>query len=238
MARRLIWLAGCAAAVQLAIAVVAFTTARGVSHAVLGMGIGLYVFWIILGGLLTWRFREPVRRLMQRITIAWPVKFILLATALAMLEEVVTVAMTNTARFYGVSMDQAHVTASANYWDVVLTSSVVLFVPMFCIWAWLLSRYSFSAEAVFLLWGVTGALMETLYGGPQHLLEAGMWTFVYGLMIFLPAYAIPAERSARPPRWWAYLAAPAVTLLGVVPGGILATIFRHLRPPHVFPGIH
>ena len=238
MARRLIWVAGGVAGAQLAFAVVVFLKSRGVSHAILGMGIGIYIFWIILGGLLTWRFRKRLRKLAKEVSIAWQVKFVLLATVLAMIEEAITVAMTNTAPFYGVSMERAHVTASADYWDVVLTSSVVLFVPMFCIWAWLLSRYAFSAEAVFLLWGTTGAVMEALYGGPQHLLEIGMWMFVYGLMIYLPTCTVPEERAAKAPRWWWYFAAPAVTLLGVVPGGILATIFRQLRPPHNLPGAH
>jgi hypothetical protein len=95
-------------------------------HAILGMGIGLYVFWIIIGGLLMWWLREPIGNFVQRIPRGWTIKFIVFATALAMLEEVVTVAMTNTAPLYDVAMAPAHVTGSANYWDVVLTSSVVL----------------------------------------------------------------------------------------------------------------
>jgi hypothetical protein len=31
-----------------------------------------------------------------------------------------------------------------------------------------------------------------------------MWILVYGLMIWLPAHAVPADRGARQPRWWAY----------------------------------
>ena len=88
---------------------------------------------------------------MQRIPSGWTIKFIVFATALVTLEEVVTVAMTNTAPLYGVAMAPAHVTGSANYWDVVLTSSGSV-VPMLCIWA--MTRYAFSAESAFLMWGV------------------------------------------------------------------------------------
>ena len=63
---------------------------------------------------------------MQRIPSGWTIKFIVFATALATLEEVVTVAMTNTAPLYSVAIRAAYVTGSANYWDVVLTSRVVL----------------------------------------------------------------------------------------------------------------
>jgi hypothetical protein len=200
------------------------------------MGIGLYAFWIILGGLLMWRYRDQIRKGVKRIRLHWQLKFILFATALAMLEEAVTVAMTNTAPLYGVTMTQAHITASANYWDVVLTNSVVLFVPMFCIWAWILSYYDFSPEATFLLWGLSGTLLETIAGGPQHCLEIGMWMFVYGLMIYLPAYAIPGDRDVKKPSWWHYPLFSAGMLLGIIPGGLVATIIKHFRTPHFFPG--
>lgn len=199
------------------------------------MGIGLFVVWIILGGLLMRRYRDQIRRAVRNLRVNWQLKFILLATALAMLEEVVTVGMTNTAPLYRLTMTQAHITASANYWDVVLTNSVVLFVPMFCIWSWILSRYDLSPEAVFLLWGLTGTLMETIAGGPQHWLELGMWMFVYGLMIYLPAYSIPSGRVVKKPQWWQYPLFIAVVLLGIIPGGALATLIRHIRVTHLFP---
>jgi len=60
-----------------------------------------------------------------------------------------------------------------------------------------------------------------------------MWIFVR-TDDYLPAYSLPADRGAKPPRPWQYVAAPVLTILGVVPGGILAAIFRHLRPPHIF----
>jgi hypothetical protein len=236
MARRLIVLFGCLAALQLIFAVIAFdhvgpTRAR----AILGMGIGLYLLWIILAGILMRILREPARRAVQRIRLSWPVKFVLFATALACLEEAVTVSMTNTAPLYGVTTAQAHITASANYWDVVLTSSVVLFVPMFCIWAAILARYRVSPASVFLLWGLTGTLMESIAAGPRHLLEIGMWMLVYGLMIYLPAFTIPLDRPMRMPAWWHYPLFVVAPLVGVIPGGILATIFRHFLHPHVFP---
>ncbi len=236
MARRLIILFACLAALQLLFAVVAFYHTRSATQsAVLGMGIGLYLFWIVLFGIITYILPEPARRAVQRIRMPWPAKFILFATALACLEEVVTVSMTNTASLYGVSMDQAHITASANYWDVVLTSSVVLFAPMFCIWALILARYQISPSAVFLLWGFTGTLMEMAAGGPRHILEIGMWVFVYGLMIYLPTVSLPPSRPLPTPAWWYYPLFVLVPLLGVIPGGILATIFRRLLHPHIFP---
>lgn len=239
MAEKLIRFFGYIAAAQLVFALVVFAITRGTPvHAVMGMGIGLYLFWIIIGGLLMKKYRDPVRAFVENIRVSWQLKFILFSTALAMIEEVVTVAMTNTAPWYGVTMAQAHITASSNYWDVILTNSVVLFVPMFCIWAWLLSRYDFSPEAVFLLWGLSGTFLEMVTGGPQHILEIGMWMFVYGLMVYLPAYSIPRERSVKQPQWWHYLFSFAIVFLGIIPGGILAAIIKYIRPPHFFPGFN
>lgn len=40
--------------------------------------------------------------------------------------------------------------------------------------------------------------------GLQSLANFGLWIFVYGLMVWLPAHWAPPGRSARVPRWWAY----------------------------------
>lgn len=161
------------------------------------MGIGLYIFWIIIGGLPMWWLREPIGNFVHRIPGGWTIKFIVFATALAMLEEVVTVAMANTASLYGVAMAQA----TRYRFGQLLGRGVVLFVPMFCIWAWLLARYAFSAESVFLIWGVTGTLLEILYAGPSQVLQIGMWIFVYGLRsICLPLrFLVIAERNRLGP---------------------------------------
>ena len=44
---------------------------------------------------------------------------------LAMLEEVVTTSMTNCAPLFGVKIGEAYITASSNYFDVILRHSVV-----------------------------------------------------------------------------------------------------------------
>jgi len=209
-----------------------------VTHATLGMGLGIYLFWILPAAYLTLKFREPVKDFVQGIGLDWRLKFVLFATLLVLLEEAVTTSMTNTAPLYGVSMAVAHATASANYLDVVLTHSVVLLVPMFCVWAWLLSRYDFPAKQVFLLWGLSGGFMEVLYGGLQGIGLTGFWVLVYGLMIYLPAYCVPAGRPVRKPGAWLYAAVIiGVVIAGVIPGGIAATVIKQLRPPHYFPGV-
>ena len=116
----------------------------------------------------------------------WRLKFVRLATLLALLEGAITVTMTNLAPLFGVLVGAAYITASANDLDVVALHSVVVFVPMFIAWAVLLSRWDFTPAQVVLLFGLTGTLAEVSFGGIQQFVQIAMWTFVYGLMVFLP----------------------------------------------------
>ena len=222
-------------AVQLLLATVvflfSFNSKQVVTHAVLGMGLGLYLFWIILFGLVSAGFKNQVRRFSDTLKINWHLKFVVFSIALAMLEEVVTTTMTNLAPIFGARVGQAYITASANYWDVVLGHSVIAFAPMFIAWAVLLSYFDFTSNQVFLLFGLTGTIGESLFGGPRHMLEIGMWMFVYGLMIYLPAYCLPARQKAKPPRWYHFII--AVFLPFVFAAAFLAfaaPLMHHVRP--------
>jgi len=207
-------------------------------RAVLGMGWGLIFLWIGLGGTFMYRFREPIRAAVLKIRMGWRCKFILFATLLALIEEVVTTTMTNLAPLFGVKVGEAYITASTNYLDVVTLHSVVMFVPLFVAWALILSRYAFSPFAVFLLFGLTGTVMETNLG-MKNPLEFGLWILVYGLMVFLPAYCVPAERKTRLLRWWHYPLAVVVPFLFIplVPLPLLAGLLFPHHPKIHFPPI-
>ncbi len=207
-------------------------------RAMLGMAWGLIILWIFVGGSLMYHFRDPVRIAASRIRLDWRLKFVLFATLLALAEEAVTTTMTNLAPLFGVKTGEAYITASANYLDVVCLHSVVMFVPLFVAWALLLWRYDFKAFEVFVLFGLTGTMAEMSFG-PQHALEFGLWIFVYGLMIYLPAYCVPAERCARRPRWWLYPLAVVVPFLFIplVPLPLLASLLYPHHPKIHFPPI-
>jgi hypothetical protein len=148
-------------------------------RAIILMADGLILFWVILGGSLTpWLRRWLVPRLIT-IPIGWRVRFVLLCTAMALLEEVITTSMTNLAPLLGTTPEEAHITGSTNYLVVVCFHSVVVFVPMFAAWAWMLSRWDFSPLKVLLLFGITGSIAEASMN-PANLI-GGFWVFVYGL---------------------------------------------------------
>ena len=215
--------------------VLAMVWKNPVSRAVLGMGWGLILLWIGGCGLAMWRWRDFWCRLAGRIRLPWMLKFVLGCVTLALVEEAITTLMTNCAPLFGVRMGVAYATASGNFFDVVLYHSVVVFVPLFIGWSVMLRWWRFSPFAVFVLFGLTGMLCETLTFGLQNLGMFALWIFVYGLMVWLPAHWAPPERPAREPDWWAY---PLAVVLPFVflPALFVIAPWIWLTPKH--PSIH
>jgi len=205
------------------------------SRAVILMGSGLILFWVVFGGASMYLLRSRIRGFVQGFRVSWQLIFVLFATLLALLEETVTVTMTNLAPFLGVPVGAAYITASANYLDVVGLHSVVVFIPMFIAWAWILRLWDFSPAQVLLLFGLTGTLAEVSFGGIQQFAQIAMWTYVYGLMVFLPAYCVPAKRGAHPVLWWHF---PLAVILPVIFSIPVAMLVGTLHPiPIHFPPI-
>lgn len=142
-----------------------------VERAVISMMLCVVLVWIVIGGLLALRYKTAVRAWVLRLPGSWQLKFVLFATVMALLEEVCTVSMTNCAPLFGVKMGQAYITASANYFDVVLGHSVIVFIPQYIAWAWVLTKYQLSPASVFLIYGVQGVTGEAMFGGVGHLLN-------------------------------------------------------------------
>lgn len=186
-------------------------------RAILRMGAGLLLIWVVFGGLVQRRSRERFVRWAERLPLGRRTRFVVLCTGLALLEEAVTVSMSNLGPWLGAETEAAAITASRNYLEVVLLHSVIIFVPMYWGWAWLLARWRFAPAEVFLLYGLSGWLAETLSFGPQNLLMVGMWVYVYGLMVWLPAHTFPAARPARDPRWWTWPLAVVLPILAAIP---------------------
>lgn len=220
--------------------VFALNFSKPVGRAVIGMGIGTALIWIAGGGWLMWSWRDRIRSRVRAMRGPWPVKFVVGCIVLALAEEAVTTLMTNCAPLFGVKVGEAYITASADYLDVVLNHSVVVFVPMFIGWAVMLRWWRFEPFSVFLLFGMTGILAEMSFAGPQALLNFGFWIFIYGLMAWLPAYCLPAERPGRVPPFWAYPLAVVLPLFFVPLNFVLAPwlwLIPMLRgEPH--PAIH
>ena len=216
--RRLVLLSLAATAVVAALIALALGLSRTLSPAVralLEMALILIATWIGVGGLLQWWLRDRARGSLAGVRGDWRVKFVLLATALALMEEAITTSLTNLSTALGSTPASAHITASTNYLYVIGFSSVVILVPEFVAWAFLLSRFDFRPFEVFLLYGLTGSIGEGSLAFANAFLA--FWIPLYGLFVFLPAYTLPADRPVRAPRWYHYGIAVVFPFLFVVP---------------------
>jgi hypothetical protein len=186
------------------------------NRAILSMGLGLIFIWCISGGIIMRLTRDRFIKWASQLRINWQFRFVILCIVMALIEEAITTSLTNAAPLFGAVTSAAKITSSTNYFKVI-SGSVVAFIPFFICWAWLLGRYNFRPLEVVLLFGLTGTLAESITFGLQHLTEVGLWTYVYGLMIYLPVYAIPAMRNVRPAKWYLWLLAIFLPIVFIIP---------------------
>lgn len=203
-------------------------------RAIFLMADGLILFWLVIGGSLTPMLRKRLVPRLVAIPMDWRLRFVLLCSAMALLEEVITTTMTNLAPLFGTTPEEAHITASTNYFKVVCFHSVVVFVPMFIAWAWMLSRWKFSPLKVLLLFGITGSMAEASIN-PTSLI-GGFWVFVYGLMVYLPACTVPGDRGVKPVRWWHYPVAVILPIVAAIPVVPVVVFLRKWLGVQLFPG--
>jgi hypothetical protein len=220
------------------ISLIAFVVLVGSSdsreRAIILMALGLIAIWALAGGLLQLRYRNAVRARVLAMRGSWQLKFVAFATALLLLEEVVSTSMTNLAPFLGSARGVAYITASDNYFLVIAFHSVSVLFPAYIGWAWLLKRYDFTPNEVFLLYGFLGTTAEAMLN-PTSLI-AGFWFFIYGLMIYLPAYSLPRDRGAVRPKARHYLLTYFVPLACQIPAVIVVTLLKGWLGIELFTG--
>ena len=83
-----------------------------------------------------------------------------------------------------------------------------------------------------MLFGITGSLAE----GPSNVI-GGFWVFVYGLMVYLPACTVPADRGARPVRWWHYPLAVFLPIVAAVPFVPVVILIRNWLGVQLLPDV-
>jgi len=195
-----------------------------IGNAIIGMAIGLMIMWMGIGAGIQRLLREKFRPIDTAIVR----KFAIGAIILALIEEAITTMMTNLAEpLWNVSPNDAHITASTNYLEVILLHSVIVFVPMYITWGILLRKYKFHHLWVYVLFGITGTLAETLSFGPSNLINIGFWLNIYGLTVYLPSYLIRDEGRLDPPMWL-YLVAILLPLFAAIPIAILVLLVRSI----------
>jgi hypothetical protein len=218
LAKRLLQLiAGYGIFITTAVAIFIYTGEKNPDkRAILSMGLGLIFIWCIFGGIIMRLSRDRFITWITRFDFNWQFRFVILCIIMALIEEAVTTSLTNAAPLFGALTSAAKITSSTNYFKVI-SGSVVAFIPLFICWVWLLGKYDFRPLEVMLLFGLTGTLAESITFGLQHLKEVGLWTFVYGLMVYLPAYTIPQTRLVKPAKWYLWIMAIFLPIIFIIP---------------------
>lgn len=160
-----------------------------VQRAILFMGWGVVLFWIVIGGGLMFRYRDQISSSFMKLPWPNPLVFFLFALSLFFLEEVVTTTMTNLAPLFGVPLGSAAITFTSNYFTAVFPHSLPVVGVLILIFTWIFSRFRLTATQMFFFFGLAGYLIETI-NNRNNILNIPFWIFVYGLMVWLPAYTV------------------------------------------------
>lgn len=194
---------------------------------------GVNLLWIVLFGIVSLLLRKWVINFGSKIAKFKSLYFFLGATGMALIGEAVTTSMTNCAPLFGAEIGEVYITASADYLDVVMFHSVVVFLPQYLLIGWLLSRYEISPFAIFICYGITGFIGEVMFAGPNPLLLA-QWILIYGLFVYLPAHLFVNQTDRKPIRWWMYPLLVVIPVIVSIP--MVALLMLVIAPGH--PSIH
>jgi hypothetical protein len=105
------------------------------------MADGLILFWVVIGGSLTPLLRRRLVPKLIAIPLDWRVRFVLLCTTMALLEEVTTTTMTNLAPLLGTTPEDRRA-KPPRWWSYPLAvvlpfPFVVLAAPVVLLREWL-----------------------------------------------------------------------------------------------------
>ena len=182
--------------------------------AIILMALCLVFFWVILFWSLQFFFRKKIKLIANINLNNWKFFFIIFTIILALIEESIAVIMTNMVEYFWWEIWKAFITAHTNYFIVIFFHSIIIFIPMFFAWMYLLSKYDFKSNQVLLLFGITWVIAEITIN-PIALIS-WFWIYVYWLMIALPVYCLP-ERNVKKPKYYHYIYAIILPILFAIP---------------------
>ncbi|MFU8786339.1 MAG: hypothetical protein ACNA7U_03750 [Candidatus Izemoplasmataceae bacterium] len=163
-----------------------FSEGSRIDQAIITMSMGLLVIW----GVVIAYIQVKLLKKLNEYTLTprkYILYFFLLCVLLALLAEIISTSMTNTAYLWGLSPHEAFITASPNYFIVVTQYSVIVFLPQFLVIALLNLRYDFKALHWFIIYGLIGYLGELLaFGSAASYLSIPFWMIIYGWIVYLP----------------------------------------------------
>ena len=166
--------------------------------AIMGMGLTLVTVWILIGGYLQRRYLFSHYERLTQVRSSPVFTFAIMAIFLACIEELIAVIITNLAPLYGVTVGEAYITASTNYFDVITMHSVIVFAPMLFTLGVILRKYAIPPFRALIIFGLVGVCAEFSFAGPQAILAFPTWLFIYGLMVYVPAHIFVNTERKKP----------------------------------------
>ena len=182
------------------------------SIAIIKMSLLLIFVWVIILGIIQYVLRDMVKYLVN-MSNDWKLKFFSLVLFMMLIKETIAVIITNQVSLFGGEYSKAFITVHSNYF-IVMLFSVIVFIPMIIAWIYLLSKYDFKHYEAFLLFGLTGVIVEILIN--PFAATAGLWIFIYGLFIWLATYCLP-ERNLPRPGYNTYIIAVFLPVIASIP---------------------
>lgn len=194
--------------------------------AIIKMALLLNLIWCVIFGIITFKYKDKIKQKFDNFkpNWNWKKKFFIFFLGLILLEEIITTTLTNLAPVLGGELGKAFITASTNYFEVVFFHSAIIFVPFIFIWIYLFSKYDFSPNQAFLLFGLVGTLAEAMLS--PFALISGFWFFVYGLMVYLPAYTLPQRENLNSAGIWAHIQAIILPFIVSIPMSLFVIWLR------------
>lgn len=190
---------------------------------------GVFLSWVYIIAPLLGRKGLPfLKQRLSRFTLGPKRLFFVFALVFALTEEALAVLWNNSVpSFFGQAVEPV-LTASTNYFEVILLHSVVVFLPLFLVWAYLLERGKYSPREAYLYFGITGVLAEYIFNpGVLALLAGGFWILIYGSMVYYPArFVFGKEEGGLHVSWRRAVVAVFLPLLASVPLAILIDIVK------------
>ena len=204
-------------------------TSGPVERSAIVMQWGIFLSWVYIVAPLLGRVGLPrFKQSLSKFTLGPKRLFFIFATLFALTEEALAVLWNNvTPSFFGQTAGPV-LTASTNYFEVILLHSVVVFLPLFLVWAYLLAHGRYSPREAYLYFGITGILAEYIFNPSiLALLAGGFWILIYGSMVYYPARFVFGKEEGRfHVTWRRALVAVFLPLLVSVPLAIIIDIVK------------
>lgn len=204
-----------------------FNEGSRIELAIVTMGFGLLVIWGVFLAFVQKALIKAIKPKRFKV-IKYIVFMMLWITTMALIAEMVSTLMTQTAYLWNLSPREAFITASPNYIEVVTRHSVIVFLPQFMMITLLNYRYQFKPFHWFLMYGFVGYINEWLAFGTAALwVSIPYWIIIYGWMVYLPTHGIIPENNRLTVRFYHYFLAIILIVLVSIPWTLFILEWLH-----------